>query len=297
MSWFQRKRGTSADDATVESQDVEGADVEGTDVENSGVENSGVGGTGGVDEAGTSPRSEGSEEVEERRRAEGPHDESEAEGAAARIDLGALRLPARQGMELRLEMEEKTKRVIAVAVTVDGSSLQLQVFAAPRRDGLWDDIRADIATQVTKQGGTADEVPGVFGREILARLPVRTKDGRSGHRPSRFVGMDGPRWFLRGVFTGPAAVDEDAATALEEVFRGVVVVRGTEAMAPRDLLALKLPAGAQVKAPGAAGAEGGAAGPGAGAEPGAGAAAADGGEPERDPLKPFERGPEITERR
>lgn len=130
---------------------------------------------------------------ERRRRESGPHDVSEVDDEVSRIDLGALRLPPRQGMELRLEVEEKTQRVVAATITLAGSSVQLQAFAAPRRDGIWDEIRAEIASQVTKQGGTADDVPGVFGREILARLPVRTKDGRSGHRASRFIGIDGPR--------------------------------------------------------------------------------------------------------
>ena len=150
---------------------------------------------------------------------------------------------------------------------------------------------------MTKQGGTADDVPGVFGREVLARIPARMPDGRTGHRPSRFVGVDGPRWFLRGVFNGPAAVDQAAATALEELLRGVVVVRGSEAMAPRDLLTLKLPAQAPTSpGQGAVDAVDGAAGATAEADRGD-AGAGDDAAAARDPLAPFERGPEITERR
>lgn len=303
MSWFQRqrgKRGTTDEAAsTTSSSDAQGDVVaegvagSGSDVEDGDGE-SGAAGQDDKQDATPGDARVGrgdAAELEERRRADGPHDESEVDGEASRVDLGAIRLPARQGMELRLEVEDKTKRVIAVTVTVAGSSVQMQAFAAPRRDGLWDEIRGDIATQITKQGGTADDVPGVFGREVLARLPVRTPDGRSGHRASRFVGVDGPRWFLRGVFTGPAAVDEDAATALEDVFRGTVVVRGSEAMAPRDLLALKLPAGTQTPgaSPQAPGASPQAPGDQSSGDDSAGGA--------RDPLKPFERGPEITERR
>jgi hypothetical protein len=219
-------------------------------------------------------------DAETRRREQGPFDLSEAEPDERRIDLGALQIPGRQGMELRLEVEDSTKRVIAVTVAMSGSTLQMQVFAAPRTFGVWDDVRREIAAEVTRQGGTADEVPGPFGRELIARIPVRTPDGRSGHRPSRFVGVDGPRWFLRGVFGGPAAHDHDAAAPLEDVLRSAVVVRGTEAMAPRDLLALRLPAGAS---PAAAQAEPG----GAPQEPAR----------SQDDLAPFKRGPEITERR
>lgn len=222
-------------------------------------------------------------DAEARRREQGPLDLSEADADERRIDLGALQLPGRQGMELRLEVEDSTKRVIAVTVAMSGSSLQMQVFAAPRTFGVWDDVRSEIAAEVTRQGGTADEVPGAFGRELIARIPVRTPDGRSGHRPSRFVGVDGPRWFLRGVFGGPAAHDHDAAAPLEDVLRSAVVVRGTEAMAPRDLLPLRLPTGASPAAEG---------------EPSEAAGTPKGPSTGRhDDLAPFERGPEITERR
>jgi hypothetical protein len=213
----------------------------------------------------------------------GPFDSSEESGDVQRVDLGALRVPARPGMELRLELEDQTQRVIAATIGLEGSTVQIQVFAAPRTQGIWDEIRPEIAAQVTRQGGSADELPGSFGRELLARLPVRTPDGRTAHRPTRFVGVDGPRWFLRAVFSGPAASDDQAAQTLEEMVRGVVVVRGREAMAPRDLLPLTLPAQEhRGEAPGAQGA-----GDGAPAEAG----------PERPPLAPLERGPEITERR
>ena len=61
----------------------------------------------------------------------------------------------------------------------------------------------EIAESVTQQGGSADDLPGPFGRELLARLPVRTPEGRTGHRPARFIGADGPRWFVRGVHHRP----------------------------------------------------------------------------------------------
>lgn len=199
----------------------------------------------------------------------GPWDENEVEGIGRRVDLGALWLPGVPGMELRMEIDKASNQVTAVALNLHGSALQVQAFAAPRTDGIWSEIRAEIAESVTKQGGSADDLPGPFGRELLARLPVRTAEGRTGHRPARFIGHDGPRWFLRGVLTGKAAVDPEAARALEEIFADIVVIRGSQARAPRDLLALRLP---------------GQAGP----PPLAEVPAAPG-------LDPMHRGPEITE--
>ena len=206
-------------------------------------------------------------------RANGPWDVDELDEPRALVDLGAIRIPGVPGMELRMEIDKATEAVSAAAVSLGGSTLQIQAFAAPRTDGIWDEIRAEIAESVAKQGGSSDDLPGPFGRELLARLPVRTPEGRTGHRPARFIGADGPRWFLRGVITGKAAVDPVVAEALEQVFGGIVVVRGTDARAPRDLLTLRLPAqdGNVTAAPDAP---------------------ADEQEPTFDPML---RGPEITE--
>ncbi|MGB4135503.1 MAG: DUF3710 domain-containing protein, partial [Microbacterium sp.] len=57
----------------------------------------------------------------------------------------------------------------------------------------------------------------------------------------RFVGVDGPRWFLRGVIGGDAASDPAAAEQVEDLFRSIVVVRGATPMPPRDLIPLKMP--------------------------------------------------------
>ncbi|TRW47139.1 DUF3710 domain-containing protein [Georgenia yuyongxinii] len=171
----------------------------------------------------------------------GPHDVADEPDLGKRLDLGALRVPARAGMQLRLEVEKKTKNIVAVTLGLSGSAMQLQVFAAPRTLGIWEELREEITASVAKQGGTTDEIDGPFGRELLARLPVRTPEGQTSHRPARFVGVDGPRWFLRAVLTGNAAVDATAAADLEAVLADVVVVRGTEARAPRDVLLLHAP--------------------------------------------------------
>ncbi len=223
-------------------------------------------GTGDPDE-GDGPAVD---EPEGSSRPSGPWDVAEQPDSEGYVDLGAIRLRGRDGMELRLEVEEATGSVTAATVQLGGSAVQLQAFAAPRREGIWDEIREEIAAGVTKQGGTADEVPGPFGRELIARIPVRSSDGRTGHQPARFAGVDGPRWFLRAVFHGAAVHDPEAAALMESVVRDVVVVRGGEAMAPRELLALRLP-----DAP----------------PPGAGEAE----EEVRETLEPFRRGPEITE--
>lgn len=169
----------------------------------------------------------------------GPFDESEANPVRPYVDLGGIKLLPRPDLAVRLEVEEGNKRVVAVALDYAGSTLQLQPFAAPRNSGLWHEIRAQIVAQVEKQGGRTLEATGPLGPEIRAELP-----GPAGQpsRLARFVGVDGPRWFLRGVISGEGAVKAEAAAKVEELFRSVVVVRGTTPMPPRDLIPLHVPA-------------------------------------------------------
>lgn len=181
--------------------------------------------------------------------ATGPFDEEVHPSTEGYVDLGALRIAAREGLQLRLEVEERTQRVVAVTLDLSGSSLQLQAFAAPKSEGLWEEIREQISASVGSQGGGVNVVEGSFGTELVAKLPAQTPDGTAGYRVARFVGFDGPRWFLRGVFGGPAAVDREAAAELEDVFRHIVVARGDVPMPPRDLLPLRLPQDAARPAP------------------------------------------------
>lgn len=171
----------------------------------------------------------------------GPFDSSELPDRGERLDLGSLWLPGMDGLELRLEVDQRTQRVTGVALAHNGSILQLQVFAAPKTLGIWDEIREEIALSITKQGGEVDDVPGSLGRELLVKMPVKLKDGSPGVQPARFVGFDGPRWFLRGVFSGRAAFDPEAAKPLESIFTNVAVVRGDDPRPPRDLLVLTPP--------------------------------------------------------
>ncbi len=226
-------------------------------------------------------------------RARGPFDVSEpAPGdAASRLDLGSIQLVPIDGMQLRLELDETQQMVIGAQALVADSGVQLQAFAAPRTMGLWSEIREEIAQSIVSQGGTADVVRGPLGRELISRMPSRAADGRTVFQPVRFLGVDGPRWFVRAVISGKAALDEAAAAPLVELVRSVVVVRGDEAKPPREILPLKLPEESTT----------GDSEPSDAGEADSGGSSADDSSqdaatPRRaDDLKPFERGPEITE--
>lgn len=170
----------------------------------------------------------------------GPFDISEVDDTEGRLNLGCLHIPAHPGMKVRIELDKNTKTPISVTCVIERSSVQLQLFAAPRSASLWDDIRPSLADSARDKGGEVDDVPGVFGRELLVKLPVTTKGG-SGIKPVRFAGIDGPRWMIRAVFHGEAALNRESAVALEELVRSVVVDRGVEARPPREPIPLALP--------------------------------------------------------
>jgi hypothetical protein len=203
-------------------------------------------------------------------RSSGPWDSTDIPDLASsgRVSLGGLWLPMADGLEVRVEADQETGRVIAVTLVLGDGALQVQPFAAPRHEGIWDEVRAEIRTGITQDGGTADEVEGPMGTELRTRVQVRAQDGKTGVEPARVLGVDGPRWFLRGVLTGRPAVEPDAGEPLLALFRDVVVVRGDGPMAPREPIALALPDDPAMEAN----------------EPAA-----------EDPLSPFARGPEITE--
>ena len=174
-------------------------------------------------------------------RSGGPYDASETpDDGVPRLDLGALLVPGVDGMEMRLDVDEVSQKIIAVSVIDGESALQLMVFAAPRTEGIWDEVREQIRASIAATG-LVEQVEGGFGPELRASVAQNGPNGESVMAPVRFVGVDGARWFLRGVFSGVASRDTAAAAGLEAILRATVVVRGTDPMAPGDALTLRLP--------------------------------------------------------
>jgi hypothetical protein len=167
-----------------------------------------------------------------------------------RLDLGGLRVPVPPGLEVRVDVSAESE-VVAATLVHQGSSMQVSAFAAPKRSGIWDEVRAEIAATLVGQGGQAQDIEGPHGPELFAAVPVQG----GGAAPARFIGVDGPRWFVRALLTGPAAQDRSVAAPLEQALRDVVVVRGSEAMAVRDALPLHLPREVAEQAAAAAAAE------------------------------------------
>ena len=172
----------------------------------------------------------------------GPYDERDApEDGVQRVDLGALQIPVGEGLDVRLELNE-AQQVIAATLASPHGTMQLGVFAAPRSEGIWDEVRAEIAESLNAERRTsATEQDGPFGVELKA-----TVLGDSGTVPARFIGVDGPRWFLRALLAGPAAAEPAKARRFEEALRGVIVVRGNDPLPVREPVPLQLPSGVEL---------------------------------------------------
>ena len=88
----------------------------------------------------------------------------------------------------------------------------------------------------------APSAPSWPARSWPRRRPARCDRAAAAGPPGRpLPRRRRPRWFLRGLITGPAAEDAEAAQPLEAAFRGIVVARGTEPMPVREQLPLRLP--------------------------------------------------------
>ena len=179
---------------------------------------------------------------------QGPYDADEMPDdapAITRIDLGSLHIPAVDGLELRLQVDEGTGQIAAVMLTGEEGAVELRAFAAPRNADLWAEVLPQLAADVQSRGGQVAQREGNFGPELVCQLAVTTPEGEQGVQPSRILGINGPRWLLRATFLGRPAVEMEVGTAWEGVLHHVVVNRGRTAMPKGEALPIVIPPQAQ----------------------------------------------------
>jgi hypothetical protein len=85
----------------------------------------------------------------------GPFDITDApDDELARVDLGALHVPVSE-LELRLDVSE-TQDVVSVTLVGANGQMQLGAFAAPRSEGIWDEVRAEIGVALGDRDAAPD---------------------------------------------------------------------------------------------------------------------------------------------
>jgi hypothetical protein len=182
----------------------------------------------------------------------GPWDASEVEldeEDGTYVNLGALAIKGRPGVEVRLQADQATQQIQAVMLVAEDGAMELRPFASPRNESIWDDIRERLAAEAQRRGGQAGEVEGPYGTALQMVLPAVAPDGQKGTQTSTVLGIAGPRWLLRVSTFGRPATTFQHDGLLEQVLGDVVVIRGTQPMSPGDALPLVLPAGARRMSP------------------------------------------------
>src|SRR5271169_3299640 len=85
----------------------------------------------------------------------GPWDVAEPHPDIQRVDLGSLQVPVLEGTDIQLVFAEQHGAWVTVRYQL--SELQLQAFAAPKRAGIWDEVRGEIVNEISGAGGRCQE--------------------------------------------------------------------------------------------------------------------------------------------
>ena len=164
---------------------------------------------------------------------DGPFDVADApEDQVPRIDLGSVRVPVPDGSQVQVEMDPSAGGVRAVHVVTPQGQVTVSAYAAPRSGGLWQEVGTELTDQLRADGAKVSPGEGEWGFELSALI---------GDVALRFVGIDGPRWMLRGVIAGPQSEAAQAPGVLREIVRNTIVVRGDSPMPVRTPLPITLP--------------------------------------------------------
>jgi hypothetical protein len=164
---------------------------------------------------------------------DGPYDVADFDDdGVPRIDLGSVKVPVPDGSQVQVEMDPETGGVRAVHVVTEQGQITVSAYAAPRSGGLWREVSAELAEQLRADGAKVNLGRGKWGLEISAIV---------GDVALRFVGVDRPRWMLRGVIAGPQSEAAGAVEVLREIVRRTIVDRGDAPMPVRTPLTITLP--------------------------------------------------------
>ncbi|MCS4489201.1 DUF3710 domain-containing protein [Corynebacterium sp. ES2794-CONJ1] len=148
------------------------------------------------------------------------------------LNLGSLQVPLPIGSEVQVEMGPNGPTMLHV-LTEYGRCTPV-AFAAPRSGGHWDEARAEITADMSKQGLSVSEEMGPWGPEIVGAAP---QQGGT----IRVIGVDGPRWMLRMTLAAPLDKADDMAALGREIAARTFVYRGNDPILPGTSLPVALP--------------------------------------------------------
>jgi hypothetical protein len=158
-----------------------------------------------------------------------------------RLKLGSLWIPVIDGLDVSAELDKSNGKLTSVSLTYSDSIASLHLFAAAKDSDTWSQIRYEIAARLEETKVQPKIVNGKFGAEVHAVMPTYDQAGNATIQAVRFLGINGDRWFMRISISGSAAIDQDAADALDKLLSLLVVDRGEAAIAPGEKLPLDFP--------------------------------------------------------
>ena len=165
----------------------------------------------------------------------GPYDiedlASEIDLGNSHLDLGSVLVPVVEGGQVTVEMTADHQPQAVYLVTPHGR-ISVAAFAAPRSPGMWREVVGELVESLRTEGAETAIEDGHWGREVVAAVPGAVH---------RFIGVDGPRWMVRCVCSGPPESADDLAPVARAVLSESVVRRGSDPHPPRDALPVILP--------------------------------------------------------
>lgn len=151
----------------------------------------------------------------------------------ARLDLGSVLIPMPDAGQVQVELNN-TGAPNAIWVVTPNGRFTIAAYAAPKSAGLWREVASELADSLRKDVPKVSIEDGPWGREVVGV-------GAENAGVVRFIGVDGYRWMIRCVVSGPhdstAALAEQARDALADT----VVRRGDTPMPVRTPLPIQLP--------------------------------------------------------
>jgi hypothetical protein len=169
---------------------------------------------------------------------DGPFDVEEFDDAAVvtvgRHDLGSVLIPENDAAELAIEVNQQGVPTMVWMVTPNGR-YNITAYAAPKTGNLWREVVTEIAESLRNDSAQVSVEDGPWGREVVG---VMTE----GPEPvvMRFVGVDGPRWMVRGAAIGTPESADAIAADVRNALADTVVRRGDTPQPVRAMLNLQL---------------------------------------------------------
>ena len=189
-------------------------------------------------------------------REDGPFDISEVDLDAdevERLDFGCVVLTPFEGIQMQLQVDQRTKKVQSALAMAGPSAIEIALFAAPAQTSMVAEIRDEMIAATQKSGGKVSLVEGPFGTEVRRIIPMTDPKGNRVFHVSRTWFAEGPRWLLRGVVMGEAGQAsgvDGVSELLYEFFSNSVVRRDQQPRVPGDLIPMTLPSSMATSVPG-----------------------------------------------